>query len=126
MRYNGEVINSTVIAYTTTGADKPGPPMIRTIQQIKQDVKISWTSPGEANGPLTAYLIKAYELPYIEDDKRNDGDNITLPFHPILIKKYKVGETWHPLPAPSAGGCNPNRTSDTGSGTRAGDIGVEA
>ena len=94
MRYNEEFLNSSVIVYATTNADKPGAPMIRNIKQIKQDIKISWTRPAQSNGPLRAYLIKVYELP------QNGGywyskrhvENIKLPQNEIFSKKYKVGE----------------------------------
>lgn len=78
--------------YATTAASEPGPPRIRSVKQIKENVNISWTRPGQSNGPLTDYLINVYELPVEGNSysKRHVEDKLTLPPKPKFQIKYNI------------------------------------
>lgn len=101
IKYEGQIVNSTILWLSnngyeiTTAASKPGTPMIRFVKQVKDNVNISWTRPGQSNGPIKAYLINVYELPHeggSSYNKRDVQENITLPLAPTLTKRFKLGD----------------------------------
>ena len=86
---NDHVMNSTDVISQRTYPAKPGKPNVHSVTQVGQNININWTKPGQANGLISMYIIKVYELPHEVAEKGSSYNirDVGLTKSPVYISQ---------------------------------------